>query len=128
MTSLRNPLARARGHGSAHEGAHHWWMQRVTATALALLGVWFAASLVGLAGADHSAFLAWMARPVNSVLLALLVITGFHHGWLGVKVVVEDYVQTPAVRMATLAACAAAAWLAAAGAVWAIVRAGTGGA
>ncbi len=126
--SLRNPFARARGHGSAREGAHHWWMQRVTAVALALLGLWFAGSLVGLAGTDHDAFRSWMARPLNSVLLTLLIIAGFHHGWLGVRVVVEDYVQTPAVRMAALAACAAVAWLAAAGAVLAIVRAGFGGA
>ncbi len=29
--SLRAPLGRALGHGSAKEGVSHWWLQRVTA-------------------------------------------------------------------------------------------------
>ncbi len=126
--NLLTPLARARGHGSAHEGAHHWWMQRVTAVALVLLGAWFAWSVLCLVGADHGAFVAWMVRPANSLLLVLLVIAGFYHGWLGVRVVVEDYVHASAARMATLAICAGIAWLAAAGAVLAILRTGMGGA
>ena len=32
--SLRTPVARARGLGSAKEGLHHWWVQRVSAVAL----------------------------------------------------------------------------------------------
>ena len=35
--SLRAPLARALNHGSAHEGVHHWVVQRFTALALAPL-------------------------------------------------------------------------------------------
>ena len=34
MASLRSPLGRARGLGSAKDGTHHWWAQRVTAVAL----------------------------------------------------------------------------------------------
>ncbi|HTG22910.1 MAG TPA: succinate dehydrogenase, hydrophobic membrane anchor protein, partial [Reyranella sp.] len=41
---LRTPLARARGLGSAREGVHHWWAQRITAIALIPLVVWFAVS------------------------------------------------------------------------------------
>lgn len=125
--SLRPPLARARGHGSAHEGAHHWWMQRVTAVAVALLGAWFAWSVLCLVGADHGEFVAWMARPANSVLLVLLVGSGFYHGWLGIRVVVEDYVPAPGPRTVILAVCAGIAWLAAAGAGLAVLRAGYGG-
>jgi succinate dehydrogenase cytochrome b556 subunit len=40
--SLRTPLSRALGLGSAGDGTAHWWQQRVTAVALALLGLWFA--------------------------------------------------------------------------------------
>lgn len=126
--SLRTPLARARGLGSAHEGAHHWWMQRVTAVAVAVLGAWFAWSATCLVGADHAAFVAWMARPVNSALLVLLLGAGFYHGWLGVRVVVEDYVPAPGPRTAVLAVGAGITWLAAAGAGLAVLRAGLGGA
>ena len=41
--SLRTPLGRAIGLGSAKPGAAHWWAQRVSAVALILLGLWFAA-------------------------------------------------------------------------------------
>ena len=44
-SDLRTPLARARGLGSAKEGVHHWWAQRLTAVALIPLVVWFAISL-----------------------------------------------------------------------------------
>ncbi len=47
---MRTPLGRVRGLGSAKNGTHHWWMQRVTAVALVPLVVWFVASLVGLLG------------------------------------------------------------------------------
>jgi succinate dehydrogenase / fumarate reductase membrane anchor subunit len=102
-------------------------MQRVTAVAVALLGAWFAWSVPCLVGADHGEFVAWMARPLNSVLLVLLVGSGFYHGWLGIRVVVEDYVQAPGPRTVTLAVCAGIAWLAAAGAGLAVLRAGYGG-
>ena len=126
--SMRTPLARARGLGPAREGAHHWWMQRVSAAALVPLGAWFAWSAVGLAGAGHAAFAAWMARPLPATLLALLMGAGLYHGWLGFRVVVEDYVRGGAARTATLAAGAAVLWLAAAAAGVAILRAGALGA
>ena len=48
---FRTPLARARGLGSAKQGVHHWWAQRLTAIALIPLVVWFAISLVMMSGA-----------------------------------------------------------------------------
>ena len=32
--SMRTPLAKARGLGSAKSGVHHWWYQRLTAIAM----------------------------------------------------------------------------------------------
>src|SRR6185369_6940148 len=37
--SLRSPISRARGLGSAKEGVGHWWIQRLTALALIPLGL-----------------------------------------------------------------------------------------
>jgi hypothetical protein len=57
QTSLRTPLGRVRGMGSAKSGTHHWWMQRVTSIALLPLTIWFVISMIGLAGAsfvDHT--------------------------------------------------------------------------
>ena len=66
---LRTPLNRARGLGSAKDGLHHWWAQRLTAVALIPLVVWFAISLVMLSGADYAIARAWIGSPIVMVLL-----------------------------------------------------------
>ncbi len=92
--SLRTPIARARGLGSAKEGLHHWWVQRVSAVGLIPLSIWFVASVVGLAGADHAAVAAWLGNPVVAVLMVLLVAAALYHAQLGMQVVYEDYIHT----------------------------------
>lgn len=91
--SLRNPLARAKGLGSAKDGTTHWWHQRLTAIALALLTPWFVVFTVGLLGADQAAVQAAVARPLTATLLAAFVLSLFWHARLGLQVVVEDYVH-----------------------------------
>jgi len=97
--SLRSPIARARGLGSAHEGVHHWWTQRLTALALIPLGIWFVASVVCLAGADHAAITQWLGAPFTLVALSLTLIAAFYHAVLGLQVVIEDYIHTKAVKL-----------------------------
>ena len=58
--SLRSPLGRARGLGSAKEGTAHWWAQRVTAVALVPLVLWVVVNALGLAGASLAAAVAWI--------------------------------------------------------------------
>ncbi len=91
--SLRSALGHARGLGSAKEGAHHWWLQRLTAIALIPLSLWFVASLIGLAGTGHAEFLFWFGKPVNATLMILLIGVSFHHAQLGMQVVYEDYIS-----------------------------------
>ncbi len=91
--SLRSPLGRALGLGAAGEGTGHWWQQRITAVALALLGGWFAICLLSLELGDRAVVVDWLARPLNAALLLLLVLTAAWHSTLGVRVIVEDYVH-----------------------------------
>ncbi|NHA15264.1 succinate dehydrogenase, hydrophobic membrane anchor protein [Thioalkalivibrio sp. XN279] len=91
--SLRTPLGRAIGLGPAGDGTSQWWQQRVTAVALALLGLWFAFSLLGADLGDRAALVAWIARPLNAALLVLLVLTAAWHSQLGTRVIAEDYVH-----------------------------------
>jgi succinate dehydrogenase / fumarate reductase membrane anchor subunit len=90
---LRNPLKRARGLGSAQAGVGHWWVQRVTAVALVVLGLWFVALVLSLLHADYATARAAVARPWNALLLAAFAITAFWHAALGLQVVIEDYVH-----------------------------------
>jgi succinate dehydrogenase / fumarate reductase membrane anchor subunit len=109
---LRSPLARARGLGSAHEGLHHWWAQRLTALALIPLTVWFVAEIIrmvhgqvgGGGGASYEDFLAWLASPLNATLMIVFIAVAFHHAVLGMQVVIEDYVAGHGRRIASLIA------------------------
>ena len=64
---MRSPLGRAIGLGSAKEGVTHWWRQRVSALALVPLTVWFVIGVIGIAGADHATFVAWVRRFSGAV-------------------------------------------------------------
>ena len=91
--SLRTPLGRALGLGSAKDGTSHWWSQRVSAAALAILGPWFVFALIGLDGFDFETVSMWLRAPLNAILMIILVATLFYHSSLGVQVVIEDYVH-----------------------------------
>jgi len=90
--SLRSPMGRVLGLGTAKGGSHHWWMQRVTSVALLFLTLWFVAALLRLGEFDYALVTGWIGKPVNAVLLSLLIGTSTYHSQLGVQVVVEDYV------------------------------------
>ena len=94
--SMMNPLARARGHGSAKEGVHHWYAQRASAVLLIFLVGWMIFAMVSLAGADHTAASAFIARPVNAAFLSVLLVALLYHAVLGLQVVIEDYVHNRA--------------------------------
>ena len=125
-SDLRTPLARARGLGSAKEGVHHWWMQRLTAIALIPLVVWFAISLVMMSGADYGAVRAWIGSPVVMVLLILTIAVGLHHGQLGLQVVIEDYVHGDGSKLALIVAVRFIAVLFGLAAIVAVLRIGFG--
>jgi succinate dehydrogenase / fumarate reductase membrane anchor subunit len=126
-SDLRTPLARARGLGSAREGVHHWWAQRLTAIALIPLVVWFAISLVMMSGADYGAVRAWIGSPVVMVLLILTIAVGLHHGQLGLQVVIEDYVHGDGSKLALIVAVRFIAVLFGLAAIVAVLRIGFGG-
>jgi succinate dehydrogenase / fumarate reductase membrane anchor subunit len=91
--SLRSPLGRVLGKGSAGDGVGHWWLQRVTAVALLPLTAWFAISLLGLPLQSYDAVRGWLGQPWVAVFAASLVFTLAWHSKLGVQVVIEDYVH-----------------------------------
>jgi succinate dehydrogenase / fumarate reductase, membrane anchor subunit len=91
--SLRSPLGRVLGHGPAKEGAHHWWVQRLTSIALIPLTVWFVISLLSLPGYDRSTVIAWVSQSWTALLLVLFIAITAWHSKLGVQVVIEDYVH-----------------------------------
>ncbi len=100
--SLRTPLSKVIGRGSAGEGVGHWWMQRVTAVALLPLTAWFVISLLGQSLQSYDAMRGWLGQPCVAVPTILLVFTLALHSKLGVQVVVEDYVHGKGAKTALL--------------------------
>ena len=94
VADRRQPIKIARGLGSAQSGVAHWWTQRITATALVALGVWFVYLVLSLLHADTVMARTVVARPWNALLLIAFVLAMFWHSVLGLQVVIEDYVHT----------------------------------
>jgi succinate dehydrogenase / fumarate reductase membrane anchor subunit len=102
---LTTKLNRVRGLGAAGHGVGHWWLQRVTAVALVPLSLWFISSLVRLVQTPNVVRVGeWFSSPVNALLMVMLIVALFAHAKLGVQVVIEDYVKSPACKYGLLLA------------------------
>ena len=91
--SLRSPLSKAVGLGSAKHGFSHWWWQRVSAIALIPLTIWFVVSVLNIISGGHAQAVAWLSSPINATLTLLFVLTGLFHAQTGLQTVVEDYIH-----------------------------------
>lgn len=120
--SLRSPLGRARGYGSAKDGVHHFWVQRVSAVALVPLTLWFVFSVARLPLESFSAMKQWVGAPSVAVTLVLFIGTLFYHSMLGVQVVVEDYVAGEGRKLVTLLLLKFAHAAAAAAGIFAVLK------
>jgi succinate dehydrogenase / fumarate reductase, membrane anchor subunit len=120
--SLRHPIARARGLGSAKDGTGHFWVQRLTSVALALLIPWFIWTSVSLFGSDLASVRATLAQPLHATLMVAFVIALFWHAKLGLQVVVEDYIHVKWLEIALQIAITFVFFLAPLAAVMAIAR------
>ncbi|MGH6954952.1 MAG: succinate dehydrogenase, hydrophobic membrane anchor protein [Alphaproteobacteria bacterium] len=127
MSGTRSTLGRVRHLGSAKDGTAHWWAQRLTAVALVPLALWFAGSVVSLAGADHGEFTQWLGRPVNALLMIGFLVATFHHAQLGLQVVIEDYVHGEGWRTAAVMLVKFAAFALGLASVFAVLKVALGG-
>ena len=99
----RTPLKNVRGLGAAKTGTEHFVHQRLTATALVGLSIWFLVFVLSLLGSDYITAVDAVAKPWNAILLVGFLIAMFWHAQLGLQVVLEDYVHTslPALALQT---------------------------
>ena len=91
--SMRTPLGRVRGLGSAKSGTQDFWHQRVTAIAnvpLTLAGLFL---VISLTGRSYPAVKQILASPMVAVLLMLFVIALVTHMKIGIQIVIEDYIH-----------------------------------
>ena len=111
--SIRTPLSRVRYLGSARSGTQHFWHQRLTSVALIPLTIAFIAIVFSVLGRNHAAVVQILGSPLVAILLLLFVLNSVYHMWLGMQVIIEDYVHDDLPKLVSLMSntffCAAAA-------------------
>ncbi|MCO6184883.1 succinate dehydrogenase, hydrophobic membrane anchor protein [Rhizobium sp. L1K21] len=90
---MRTPLGKVRGLGSAKDGTHHFWVQRMTAVALVPLFLFFIIFLLSHVGSSYEELVGSLSNPVIAVLVGLMVIAGLVHGRIGMQEIINDYVH-----------------------------------
>ena len=123
---LTTPLSKVLGLGTAKSGVEHWWVQRLTAIALLPLGLWLAVALLGLPGLGYAEVVAWLREPLTAVLLLMTLIVVVYHSYLGVQVVVEDYVEGKGAKLAVMVLSALAHVFLGVAAVFAVLKVALG--
>ncbi|KRG65945.1 succinate dehydrogenase [Stenotrophomonas humi] len=100
MSKYRTPLKNARGLGSSKSGTEHFIHQRLTATALVALTIWFLCLVLSLIGADYVTAVDTVSKPWNAILLVGFLVAMFWHAQLGLQVVLEDYIHNSLMALA----------------------------
>ena len=99
---MATPLAKARGLGAAHRGTETFWRQRMTAVANVPLVIFLILSIVTHIGADYATVRAYLARPLVAIAMLALVISAAIHMRIGLKEIIEDYVQSEGAKVVAL--------------------------
>jgi len=102
MTSYRTALGRARNLGSAKHGVGHFIVQRVSAIALAPLGLWALYSALRLSRTGFDGAQAWMHSPFNAILAILLTVAAATHMRIGMEEVILDYIHKTSTKATLL--------------------------
>ena len=100
--SMRTPLGRVRHLGSAHHGTRAFWHQRLTSVANVPLTIAVIVIVMGMLGRNHAAVVQILGSTFVSITLILFVLSSVYHMWIGMQVIVEDYVHDHTWKLVTL--------------------------
>ena len=102
--SMRTPLGRVRHLGSAHHGTRAFWHQRLTSVANVPLTIAVIVIVMGMLGRNHAAVVQILGSTFVSITLILFVLSSVYHMWIGMQVIIEDYVHHEISKFAMLMA------------------------
>jgi succinate dehydrogenase / fumarate reductase membrane anchor subunit len=102
--SLRTPLGRVRHLGSAHNGTRMFWHQRLTSVANIPLTIAVIVIIMGLLGRNHAAVVQILGSSFVAITMLLFIATSAYHMWIGMQVIIEDYVHDEVWKLASLMA------------------------
>ncbi|MBK4214870.1 succinate dehydrogenase, hydrophobic membrane anchor protein [Paracoccus caeni] len=115
------PLKTAEGLGSAHTGTFQHWALTVSACALVLLTPAFLLVVGSAIGLPQEGVIAYFGRPYPALVTALFIIVGMIHFMKGTRVMIDDYFQHTARKVAIIFSVIFG-WAVIATAVYALVK------
>jgi succinate dehydrogenase / fumarate reductase membrane anchor subunit len=96
--TMRTPLGRVRGRGSAKSGTGHFIGQRLTAIANIPL------TIASLVGRNLAAVAQILGSTAVNIVMVLFILSTSYHMKLGMQVIIEDYVHDEGAKFALLIA------------------------
>jgi succinate dehydrogenase / fumarate reductase membrane anchor subunit len=102
--SMRTPLGRVRGSGSARAGTTTFWHQRLTSVAAIPLTIGFIVIVIALLGRNHAAAVQILGSPLVAIVMLLFIITTVYHMWIGMQEIIVDYVHDELMKYLALLA------------------------
>jgi succinate dehydrogenase / fumarate reductase, membrane anchor subunit len=91
--SMKTPLGRVRGLGSARSGTQHFWHQRLTSVAAIPLTIAFIVIVIALLGRNHAAAVQILGSPLVAIVMLLVIVTTVYHMCIGMQEIIIDYVH-----------------------------------
>jgi succinate dehydrogenase / fumarate reductase membrane anchor subunit len=125
--SMETPLRRVLHYGAGHDGTGHFWRQRLTGVANAILVVFFLGLLVAVVGKSHGEVAAVIGSPVVAALLVLFIVSFSIHMRLGMQTIIEDYIHGEALKVVCLVANTFFSFLVGAAGLLAVLKLALGG-
>jgi succinate dehydrogenase / fumarate reductase membrane anchor subunit len=119
-------IGEVRGLGSAHHGAGHWVLMQATSAGALITCAYLVISFLLLPDLTFPTLTGWLKGLGPSFALALLIVAVFWHSRLGLQVLVEDYVEHPGKRFATMLVINLAAFAGAAFGLLCLIRIAVG--
>jgi succinate dehydrogenase / fumarate reductase, membrane anchor subunit len=101
-SSMRTPLGRVLGYGSAKSGTQHFIRQRLTAIANIPLTIAAVLIVISLIGHNQAAVAQILGSTLVAIIMLLFIISTFYHMMIGVQVIIEDYVHDEGAKYALL--------------------------
>jgi succinate dehydrogenase / fumarate reductase, membrane anchor subunit len=120
--TMKTPLGRARGLGSARSGTRQFWQQRLTSVAGIPLTIAFIVIVIALLGRNHAAAVQILGSPLVAILMLLFIINTAYHMYLGMQEIIIDYVHDDLLKFLALIANTCFAVVVALASIYAVLK------
>ena len=102
--TMRTPLARVRYLGASHSGTSDFWRQRGTAVAMVLLIIPVIVVVMMLLGRNQAGAAQILGSLPIAIIMLLFIVASAWHMKIGMQVVIEDYIHSEKLKLASIMA------------------------